>query len=214
MLVIGLTGNIGSGKSTVARRLASLGAKLIDADRAARQVVMPGAPALDEIIESFGPGILNHKGELDRKKMGELVFTDPKAREKLNKITHPRIIEAIRLEIATIKNAPRPHESYGNVRVAVIDAPLLIETGLHHDADEIWVVKVNEAVQTERLAERDGLTPAEVQRRIAAQIPQEEKLKYARRVIDNSGTPRQTIKQVDKHWSEMLKEHFRETGNI
>lgn len=214
MLVIGLTGNIGSGKSTVARRLATLGAKIIDADQAARQVVMPGAPALDEITCSFGPDVLTPEGELDREKMGALVFANPEARDKLNKIMHPRILEAIRRQVSAIKDTSQPHGPYDGAKVAVIDAPLLIETGLHHDVGEIWVVKVNETGQVERLAERDGLTPAEVQRRIAAQMPQEEKLKYARRVIDNSGALRQTIKQVDKRWAEMLKEHFQETGDI
>lgn len=211
MLVIGLTGNIGSGKSTVARRLESLGAKVIDADQVAREVVLPGTPALEEIVKSFGPGVLNSEGELDRKKMGNIVFADPQARARLNEITHPRIKEAIRREIE--KNSVNA-DSCTCGGVVVMEAPLLIEVGLHHDVDEIWVVKVDEDEQIERLAERDGLTPAEARRRIAAQLPQEEKLKYARRVIDNSGDPVETKKQVDRHWTDFLKEHFQKPGSI
>lgn len=205
MLVIGLTGNIGSGKSTVARRLESLGAKVIDADRVAREVVLPGTPALEEIVGSFGPDVLNSEGTLDRRKMGNIVFTDPQARARLNEITHPRIKEAIRREID--KNSTGA-DSCTCSGVLVIEAPLLIEVGLHHDVDEIWMVKVDENEQIERLAERDGLTPMEARSRIAAQLPQEEKLKYARRVIDNSGDPFETKKQVDHHWADFLKEHF------
>jgi len=211
MLVIGLTGNIGSGKSTVGHRLESLGAKVIDADQVAREVVQPGTPALKELVRSFGQDILDSKGTLDRKKMGSIVFADPAARARLNEITHPRIKEAISREIAQYSAHADSCTCSG---VLVLEAPLLIEVGLHHNVDEIWVVKVDEDEQIERLIERDGLTPVEARRRIAAQLPQEEKLKYARRIIDNSGDPVETQKQVDRHWSDLLKEHFRGTGNI
>lgn len=211
MLVIGLTGNIGSGKSTVARRLESLGAKVIDADQVAREVVQPGTPALKEIVESFGPDILNREGALDRKKMGAIVFSDQAARARLNTITHPRIKEAIRREIDQLGAHVESCTCSG---VVVLEAPLLIEVGLHHDVDEIWVIKVNENEQIKRLMERDALTPDEALSRIAAQLPQEEKLKYARRVIDNSGDPEETKKQVDRHWASFLKEHLRGTDSI
>lgn len=207
MPVIGLTGNIGSGKSTVAKQLESHGAKVIDADQVARAVVQPGTPALEEIIESFGRGVLNNKGELDRKKMGDIVFADPQARARLNAITHPRIKEAIHRELETFAGKAGPE-------VLVLDAPLLIEVGLDHIVDEVWVVKVEEEAQIKRLAKRNGLNPAEVRRRIAAQLPQGKKLKYARRIIDNSGDPADTKKQVDRHWSDFSKEHFQENGNI
>lgn len=211
MLVIGLTGNIGSGKSTVSRRLESLGAKVIDADRVAREVVIPGTPALKEIVRSFGPDILNSDGTLDRKKMGDIVFNDPGARAKLNGITHPRIKEAIRLEIEKLNLHPDSCTCDG---VVVLEAPLLIEVGLHHQVDEIWVVKIDKKEQVERLIERDDLTAEEARRRIAAQLPQEEKLKLARRVIDNSGDPEQAIKQVDRHWADFLKEHLSKKDSI
>ncbi|TEB09547.1 dephospho-CoA kinase [Pelotomaculum propionicicum] len=204
MIVIGLTGNIGSGKSTVARRLAELGAKIIDADKVARQVVMPGSPCLEEIAKEFGRGILNARGELDRKKMADVVFADSQARVRLNNIIHPWITREIRQEVSRHKNHP---ELLGPAGVLVVDAPLLIETGLQHNVDEVWVVKVNLQEQLRRLAKRDGLAPQEVMNRLDAQLPQIEKLKYARRVIDNSGTPDQTIKQVDQHWQDIKSQH-------
>jgi dephospho-CoA kinase len=204
MIVIGLTGNIGSGKSTVARRLESLGAKIIDADLIARAVVHPGTPGLLEIASVFGPGVLDSLGQLDRKKMASIVFKNPRARVKLNEITHPKIKAEINREIAEYKKKTKTDTKD---RVLVIDAPLLIEVGLDHIADEIWVVTVDRNNQLERLVKRDGLTPEEVLSRIASQLPQEEKIKLATRVIDNSGGENETIKQVDRHWYNMLKEH-------
>jgi dephospho-CoA kinase len=211
MIVIGLTGNIGSGKSTVSRRLESLGAKIIDADQVAREVVQPGTPGLQEIAAVFGPGVLDSTGQLDRKKMASVVFADPQARVVLNEITHPKIKAAINRKIAEYKKGAKTGAS---ANVLVIDAPLLIEVGLDHMADEIWVVKVDRNKQLERLARRDGLTPEEVLRRIAAQLPQEEKIKLASRVIDNSGGKNETIKQVDQHWDNMLKERAGGAGSI
>ncbi|MFX4261346.1 dephospho-CoA kinase [Pelotomaculum propionicicum] len=211
MIVIGLTGNIGSGKSTVARQLKNLGAKIIDADQVARQVVTPGSPGLQEIVNVFGPGVLDSAGKLDRKKMGSLVFANPQARERLNKITHPKIKQEIEREIDLFNKG---NKTSPKNRVLVIDAPLLIEVGLEHNVDEIWVVKVNQEEQIERLAKRDGMTSKEALRRIAAQLPQEDKIKHAARVIDNSGSKDETIKQVDRHWEQMMKEHLSETAGI
>lgn len=211
MIVIGLTGNIGSGKSTVARRLKDLGAKIIDADQVAREVVLPGTPGLQEIVDCFGSGVLDSAGKLDRKKMGSIVFADPRAREKLNKITHPKIKDGIKREIDILK---KESQKGSRPRVLVIDAPLLIEVGLEHNADEVWVVKVDQDQQIERLAKRDGMTAKEALRRIAAQLPQEDKIKLATRVIDNSGGENETIKQIDNHWDDMMKEHFQGTAGI
>ncbi len=211
MIVIGLTGNIGSGKSTVARRLEELGARIIDADKVARQVVVPGSPCLEEIALEFGRGILNARGELDRKKMADVVFADPQARTRLNNIIHPWITREIRQEVSRFKNN---QDSPGAAGVLVLDAPLLIEAGLEQQVDEIWVVKVNLREQLLRLARRDGLEPREVLNRLDAQMPQEEKLKYARRVIDNSGKPEDTIKQVDQHWHDLKTQHPHPTRGI
>jgi dephospho-CoA kinase len=203
MIVIGLTGNIGSGKSTVASRLQSLGAKIIDADQIAREVVQPGTPALQDIAGNFGPGVLDSAGGLDRKKMASIVFADPRAIVILNQITHPRIIDEVNRKIDKFKREAKTSAGAG---VLVIDAPLLIEVGLDHIVDEVWVVKVDRKVQIARLAKRDGLTPEEALRRIAAQMPQEDKIKRATRVLDNSGEKSETIKQVDRFWNEMLAE--------
>jgi dephospho-CoA kinase len=197
MIVIGLTGNIGSGKSTVSRKLKDLGATVIDADQVARDVVKPGTPALRKIVQTFGNGILNDDGTLNRKKLGALAFQDPAARAVLNKITHPWIKEAILGEVEKYRRQPASNQ------IVVVEAPLLIEVDLHHGLDEIWVVQVDERVQLERLMNRDGITAAEARQRIASQLPQAEKLKYATRVIDNSGSEDETKKQVARHWASL-----------
>jgi len=197
MIVIGLTGNIGSGKSTVSRKLKDLGATVIDADQVARDVVKPGTPALRKIVQAFGSGILNDDGTLNRKKLGALAFQDPAARAVLNQITHPWIKEAILGEVEKYRRQPASNQ------IVVVEAPLLIEVDLHHGLDEIWVVQVDERVQLERLMNRDGITAFEASQRIASQLPQAEKLKYATRVIDNSGSEAETKKQVARHWASL-----------
>ncbi len=209
MIVIGLTGNIGSGKSTVTRHLKELGAQIIDADLVARQVVLPGTPALREIADHFGPEVLDTGGGLDRKKMGSIVFTNMKAMEKLNNITHPKIKAEINRQIELCKK-----ENKNVPGVLVVDAALLIEVGLEKNADEIWVVKIDRDKQVGRLAARDGLTPVEALKRISAQLPQDEILKFATRVIDNSGDKNETIRQVDRHWEDLIKTHFQATDGI
>lgn len=191
MITIGLTGNISSGKSAVSRYLAEAGAKIIDADMVSRDIVLPGKPALKEITGRFGPGVLDAAGRLDRKRLGALVFTDPEAMGILNNITHPHIVAAIEKE-------KREYISANRGDMLVIDAPLLIETGLHQGVDEIWVVTIDPRQQIERLMRRDGISEAEAQKKVDAQMPQEEKAKYAHRIIDNSGDLEDTITQVKK----------------
>lgn len=203
MFTIGLTGNIGSGKSTVSRYLAGQGAVIIDADQVAREVVRPGTPALAEILAVFGSGVLNRAGSLDRKKLGAIVFSDPQAMARLNAITHPRIVAAVAGEKQKLANSAGAAD-----RLLVIDAPLLIEVGLQQSVDEVWVVTVDEQQQIARLMARDGLSEEAARARIAAQMPQAEKLNYARRVIDNSGSPEETRKQVARHLAAIKKEHF------
>jgi dephospho-CoA kinase len=210
MIVIGLTGNIGSGKSTVARRMHSLGAKIIDADQIAREVVQPGTPALQDLASKFGPDVLDSAGGLDRKKMASIVFADPQAIVILNQITHPRIIDEVKRRINKFKREAKIGVGSG---VLVIDAPLLIEVGLDHIVDEIWVIKVDRKVQIARLVKRDGLTTEEALWRIAAQMPQEDKINRATRVIDNSGEKSVTVKQVDRCWNEMLAEYAEIKGS-
>lgn len=196
-MIIGLTGNIASGKSSVAKYLRDLGALVIDADQVARRVVMPNTPALREIVLSFGPGILNEDGSLNRRKLGSIVFKDQTARLRLEQITHPRIEEEINRHILSFKESSPDG-------VLVLEVPLLIEVGWHKKVDQVWLVVVREDVQLHRLVMRDKLSPAEARQRMASQMPQWEKMKYADVIIDNSDSPNATLAQVKKAWSKLL----------
>lgn len=197
MLVAGLTGNIGSGKSTVARMLKKLGARVIDTDQVARDVVRPGTPALEKITARFGPEVLNPDGTLDRTRLAQIVFTDPQAREELNAIVHPDIIEVVRETVAEYRDK-------GGAPLLVIEAPLLIETGLHKMVDEVWLVTVAPETQLARITARYG-SEEEARRRMAAQLSQDAKISLAHRVIDNSGTPEETRQRVLQIWYETIK---------
>ncbi|MFZ5634317.1 MAG: dephospho-CoA kinase [Bacillota bacterium] len=196
-MIIGLTGNIGSGKSTVSGRLAELGAEVIDTDRVARYVVAPGTPGLERIVREFGAGIIDEKGELDRARMAAIVFANPEARVRLEAIVHPEVKRVVAERISDYR------EGRGSAPVLVVEVPLLIESGMHRMMDEIWVVTVDRNAQVKRVMARSGLSEEEVVKRINAQMPQEEKCKYADRVIDNSGAVVQTIRQVDAIWREI-----------
>lgn len=196
-MIIGLTGNIGSGKSTVSRRLAELGAEVIDTDQVARDVVAPDTPGLEKIVREFGPGLLGSSGELDRAGMASFVFNNPGARARLEAIIHPEVIRVVALKISDYL------EGRGITLLLVVEAPLLIEAGMHGMMDEIWVVTVSPEEQVKRVMARSGLSREDVLNRIKAQMPQEEKLKYADRVIDNSGNIEETIRQVDTLWAQI-----------
>lgn len=193
MVIIGLTGGIASGKSSVSRILADLGAVIIDADHTARQVVRPGEPAWHEIRRVFGAGVLKPDGQLDRAGLGAIVFADPKARRKLNDIVHPRVIGQIEKEIS--------RERDRGSRVVIVDAPLLLETGMEGMVDQVWVVAVTEETQIQRLMARDGLNREEACQRIKSQMPLAEKLQKADRIIDNNGSPAETREQVLGLWT-------------
>jgi len=190
--VIGLTGGIGCGKSTVSAMLGDLGAAIVDADELARQVVAPGSPGLAEIVAHFGGDILDDQGALDRKKLGAIVFADPQARAVLESITHPRIAAAGREAIAA-------HCAAGADPV-IYDAALIVERGLHKMMNGLVVVAVDPQVQLDRLQSRDGLSVADAQARIDAQLPLAEKLAVADHVIDNSGSLANTRAQVARLW--------------
>lgn len=196
MLVIGLTGGIASGKSTVSSFLRQLGAVIIDADVIAREQVAPDSPGWLEIRRCFGEEYFNGDGLLNRKKLGELVFNSPAAREKLNSILHPKIIQAVRERIKTYQEA-------AEVQLIVVDAPLLIETGMSDLADEVWVVSIDRSEQINRLMQRDRLSQAEAESRLLMQMPLEEKLLYADRVIDNSREPTDVLAQVREIWQKV-----------
>jgi len=180
--LLGLTGGIAAGKSTVAAVLTELGARVISADDLARRVVEPGTPALAEIAARFGDEYIGPDGRLDRKALGEKVFSNRVARRALEAIVLPRIRDAFERELSRIR-AEAPDA------VVVYDAPLLIEAGAHRKVDMVIVVAVDEATQVRRLMERDGLSEDEARQRLAAQLPLEERLKRADEVVDGALSP-------------------------
>jgi dephospho-CoA kinase len=196
MRVIGLTGGIASGKSTAARTLAELGARIVDADQVARDVVAPGQPALGEIVRSFGREMLQADGTLDRKKLGAVVFSDPEKLRTLNAITHPRIGLETQARLAKLREEGVP--------VAVYEAALLVENGAHRGLDGLIVVACDEATQLRRLVGRDGYTEAEARARIAAQAPVADKVAAATWVVDTSGPLVETRQQLARVWEEIL----------
>ena len=188
MRTLGLTGGVGSGKSTVARLFRALGAELVDADVIARQVVEPGQPALVHIRDAFGASVLRPDGRLDRAKLGALVFADARARERLNAITHPRIHERMLAEVESRR---------GRSGLLLLDIPLLFENGREAMVEKVILVWVDAATQLRRVTERDRLPLAEARRRIDAQMPLDDKKSLADDIIDNSGTLDATRAQVD-----------------
>ncbi|WP_298039841.1 dephospho-CoA kinase [uncultured Desulfuromonas sp.] len=187
-MILGITGGIASGKSTVTDVFRSLGAAVVSADELSREVVRPGTPTLERIVQAFGPGILRSDGTLDRKALGEIVFSDPAMRERLNAITHPAI--AARAE-ERLRSLVLEGE-----RLIVYEAPLLFEAGAEKRVDEVLVVTVDEPTQLERLMARDGIGEAEARGRVAAQMPQAEKASRADFVIDNSGDRQAAAEEV------------------
>jgi len=194
--VIGLTGGLASGKSAVAAILGDLGATVISADAIAREIVEPGTPALREIIEAFGANALGPDGRLDRARLAGRIFADPEARARLNAITHPHIRERMRQEVERLQRTLPPEG------VVILDIPLLLDTASRDDfaLEGVIVVAVDEAAQVERLRRRDGLNPEEARRALAAQRPLREKVAEADWLIDNSGTPGDTRRQVETLW--------------
>jgi dephospho-CoA kinase len=189
--LVGLTGGIGSGKSTVSEMFRALGASVIDADQVAREVVQPGTEALVEVARRF-PGTVDAQGHLDRAALGARIFSDPAERAALNAILHPRIQAEVQRQTAELAAA--------GVETVLYDAALLIENGLHHGMDGVVVVWVPAQLQRARLMARDGLSEAEAQARIAAQAPLETKRALATWVVDNAGSREQTREQVVEIW--------------
>lgn len=189
MRVWGLTGNIGSGKSTVARLLAARGVPVVDADQIAREVVQPGRPALREIAARW-PQVVAKDGTLDRKALAGRVFADPDERRRLNEIVHPRIAEEVSARLGALAGAGHS--------LAVYEAALIVENGLQDGLDGLIVVTAPESVQIARLRLRDGMTEPEARARIAAQLPAAEKVRHATFVIENAGSEADLAAQVDK----------------
>lgn len=195
MARIGLTGGIGSGKSTVASMLAAKGAVIIDADQISREIVEPGQPALDEIVAVFGPGLLREDGTLNRGELARLAFADKDQTKRLNAIMHPRISAE---SAARISAAPAGS-------TVIYDMPLLVETKQDSAVDHVIVVDVPVETQRERAIGR-GLEAEDVDRRIEAQATREQRLAVAHTVIDNSGSIEKTQAQVDSLWASLQAE--------
>ena len=202
MRTIGLTWNIGAGKSTVGRLLAEAGVPVIDADQVARDVVEPGTPALMDIAARF-PGVVASDGRLDRKALGARIFTDPAERAALNQITHPRIFQEVVRRLHLLEDRGEP--------LAVYEAALLLENGLGPYQGGLIVVTVSEEEQLRRVRQRDGSSEAEVRARIAAQMPQAEKARRATWVLDNSGTEGELRDKV-LHFLKLLRAERSQPG--
>ncbi len=189
MQVIGLTGGIATGKSTVSAMLKKAGAIIIDADRIARAVVKKGLPAYREIVEYFGTDILLPDGEINRNALGDIIFNDPAEKKRLNSIVHPRVA-------AEVDRQLKQFEKTDPQSLVVLDIPLLLEAGMHADLSEVIVVYAPQQLQIERLMHRDRISEAEALARVRSQMPIEEKKEKATIVIDNSGTIDHTRQQT------------------
>jgi len=204
MLIVGLTGGVASGKTAVSRILNEEGAYIIDADQIARELVQPHKPAWDEIVRAFGTEILQEDGSVHRKKLADKIFTDPEQRKVLNQILHPRIEEEIDRRAKEIgQNDPEA--------IVVIDAPLLVELGMHHKVDRLIVVTSTPAQQMERLKKRDGRSPEEALKLFSSQMLVEEKQKLADFVIRNEGSLEEMKKRAKGVFKELKRSNLQKS---
>lgn len=193
--VIGLTGGIGSGKSTVSQCLAELGAVIIDADDVGHEAFKPDTPAWQEVVAAFGRQIVAPGGEINRQKLGEIVFSDPEALSRLNRIMHPRIYDMAKAQIEQYRQQ--------GVDVVVLEAAILIEAKWTPLVDEVWVTVAPEAMVLKRLKKQRGLEKAQTLARIRSQLTTKERVKYADVVIDNDGDLNQMKSKVREQWARL-----------
>ncbi|NLW91727.1 MAG: dephospho-CoA kinase [Syntrophomonadaceae bacterium] len=198
MYIIGLTGGIASGKSTVSRTLAKLGARIIDTDEISHQIIEPGQPAWHDIVEYFGNEVVNPDNSINRVKLGAIVFNDPDSLKKLNSFTHPRVMDRLRADLKAIE------DEQANA-IVFMEVPLLYETHMEKLCREVWVVWVDSETQIIRLMARDAIDREYALRRIASQMPLEEKAARADRIIDNSGSVEETIEITTRIFNEILQ---------
>lgn len=196
--VLGITGGIATGKSTVLRMLGELGAETLSADDLAREVLAKGSEGYRETVERFGDAILTPDGEIDRPALAAIVFGDESARQVLNAITHPRIIAAIQRRIDEFRTKPPSPDA-----VLAVEIPLLIECGLEEIVDEVVVVAAEPATQVSRLTTRSRMSAEQARRRLAAQMPIESKIEHADRVIRNEGTMEELREAVRATWQDI-----------
>jgi dephospho-CoA kinase len=197
MHVIGLTGGIGSGKSTVADVLQQQGATVVSADLTGHEVYQPGRPAWQEIVDAFGRDVVAPDGTIDRQKLGAIVFSDPKELKRLNAITHPRMKGMMREKLQALRQQ--------GVTVALLEAALLLDAGWDDLVDEIWVTVAPEQVAARRTAERSGISEAQARERIRAQMPNEERKKRANVVIETDCSMEETRSRAVGEWDKMQK---------
>lgn len=196
MNIIGLTGGIASGKSTVSSFFRQKGAVVLDADQIARELSEPGGELHAEYVRHFGAEVLQNDGTLDRRRIGQIVFSDPQQKQWLDTVSHPAIRGELLRQLAQKQNEKQ--------RLILLDIPLLFESGWDKMADKTCLVYVNETIQLQRLMKRNGYTRREAQDRIAAQMPLEEKKKRADYLIDNNGSLTDTIRQAEALWREWI----------
>jgi dephospho-CoA kinase len=198
MLTIGLTGGIGSGKSTVAQMLGEFGAPILDADKVAHSTYAPGAPAYDAVVAAFGADIVASDRTIDRKKLGAVVFGNPERLNKLTSIVWPATFDSIRRNVAELRAS-------GAKLPIVVEAAILIEANWHPLFDEIWLVRASREQVIARIESQRGLKPAETEARIRAQLSDEERAKHATLVIENNGSIEELRELLKSVWSEALK---------
>jgi dephospho-CoA kinase len=191
MLRVGLTGGIASGKTTVGRMFVELGCRLIDSDKITHQLFEPGQSVYDAVVNTFGDCILSPNGQIDRKILGGIVFKNADARKTLNSLVHPAVIQRQQDWLAEM-------EAADPAGIAIVDAALMIEVGTYKNYQKVVLVTCEPAIQKQRLMQRSGLTEEQIDERIRSQMPLKEKLKYADYVIDNSGDPGDTRRQVEE----------------
>ncbi len=197
MKVIGLTGGIGSGKSTVSQFLAELGAVILDADRVGHEAFKPGTEACREVVAAFSGGILTPNGEIDRKKLGDIVFGNPESLSRLNQIMHPRINNMVKARLEEYRRQ--------GVGVVVLEAPLLLDAGWASLVDEVWVTVAPESTVLRRLKERAGLSEPQSRARIRSQLSSAERIRYADVVIDTDCDLDELRARVRELWEATIK---------
>jgi len=196
--VIGLTGGIGAGKSTVTQMLADLGAAVIDADIVGHQIYLPDMPAWREIVEAFGTEILQADRSINRQALGRVVFADPEALRTLNRIVHPKMLERMRELVAELR-------ARGGVKAIVLEAAVLIEANWTSLVDYVWVVVASEPMVTERLAKQRNLSPDQVRARLAAQLSNDERRQHSHVVIENNGSLAEVQAAVQQAWEQVCR---------
>lgn len=197
MLVIGLTGNIGTGKTTISRMLAELGAAVINADRLGHELYQPNSPVYSEVVAAFGNGILRPDGQIDRQKLGQIVFADAAALERLDQITHPRIYEIVKRKIEEYRRS--------GTKIVVLEAALLIEAGWTPLVDQLWVTIASESTIAKRLKHSRGLTEQQTLIRLRSQMPQEEKARQADVAINTDCSIDELKSKVTELWRNLHK---------